>query len=58
MKRGVPGRYVRAIGQPEPFSSFVPNPLPPDPPLELDVELQDRGERANPYRTARSTPPP
>src|SRR5688500_16808316 len=47
MKRGLQGSYVRAIGQPEPFSAFVPRPLPPDPPLELDAELHDLDERAN-----------
>jgi Fic family protein len=47
MNRGLQGRYVRAVGQPEPFSAFVPSPLPPDPPLSFDVELQDLAERAN-----------
>ena len=47
MERGLQGTYVRSIGQPEPFSAFVPRPLPPEPPLTLDAELQDLLERAN-----------
>ncbi len=31
------GTYVR---QPEGYAAFVPSPLPPDPPIEFDGELQ------------------
>lgn len=34
----VSGRYVTNTHSPEPFKSFVPNPLPPDPPLNLSGE--------------------
>ena len=47
VNRGLQGRYVRSIGQPEPFSAFIPAPLPPEPPLHLDPELHDLDERAN-----------
>lgn len=47
MHRGLQGHYIRPSGQPEPFQAFVPRPLPPDPPLVLDSELQDLAERAN-----------
>jgi cell filamentation protein, protein adenylyltransferase len=47
VQRGLQGSYVRSIGQPEPFSAFVPRPLPPHPPLELGPDLQDLSDRAN-----------
>lgn len=47
MRRGLQGSFVRAAGQPEPFSSFVPRPLPPAPPLALTPDLQDLSDRAN-----------
>ena len=47
MVRGVQGRYVRPIGQPEPFLAFVPEPLPPRPPIVFDAERHDLTERAN-----------
>ena len=47
MQRRLQGQYVRSIGQPEQFSAFVPRPLPPEPPLALDPELQDLSDRAN-----------
>ncbi|HNT35915.1 MAG TPA: Fic/DOC family N-terminal domain-containing protein, partial [bacterium] len=31
------GRYVQ---QPTGYRAFIPNPLPPDPPIEMKVELQ------------------
>ena len=37
MKR-LTGTYITNSLSPEPFKSFVPNPLPPDPPLELSGE--------------------
>jgi Fic family protein len=42
MKRGLTGHYVplpSAAG--EKARAFVPNPLPPAPPLELDAEIQE-----------------
>jgi Fic family protein len=47
MKRDVMGRYVRPMLQPEPFEAFVPAPLPPDPPLSFDDELQELRDRAH-----------
>jgi Fic family protein len=47
MKREVTGRYVRVPLSPEPFDAFVPNPLPPEPPLRFDSGLQDLRDRAH-----------
>lgn len=47
MKRGVQGRFEQRGGAREGYSAFVPNPLPPDPPLKLSDELHDLLERAN-----------
>ena len=47
MKRGLTGRYIplpSAAG--EKARAFVPHPLPPDPPLVLDHELQELVEKA------------
>jgi Fic family protein len=47
MKRGLTGHYVSipsAAG--EKPRAFVPNPLPPDPPLVFDAELQELVEKA------------
>jgi len=47
MNRGLTGHYVplpSAAG--ERARAFVPNPLPPDPPLVLDAELQELVEKA------------
>ncbi|HLX68103.1 MAG TPA: Fic family protein [Verrucomicrobiae bacterium] len=47
MKRGLTGHYVplpSAAG--EKARAFVPNPLPPGPPLVLDAELQELVEKA------------
>src|SRR5437016_661868 len=47
MKRGLTGHYVplpSAAG--ENARAFVPSPLPPAPPLELDVEIQELVEKA------------
>ena len=47
MKRGLTGHYVplpSAAG--EKARAFVPHPLPPDPPLVLDHELQELVEKA------------
>lgn len=34
----ISGRYITNTISPEPFKSFIPNPLPPDPPLNLSGE--------------------
>ena len=47
MRREASGRYVRVPLQPEPFEAFVPQALPPDPPLQFDAELQDLRDRAH-----------
>ncbi|MBV9110669.1 MAG: Fic family protein [Gemmatimonadetes bacterium] len=47
MKRGPQGRLERRGGSRDGYSAFVPNPLPPDPPLQLSDELHDLLERAN-----------
>lgn len=47
MKRDVTGRHIRPMLQPEPFEAFVPTPLPPDPPLRFDDELQELRDRAH-----------
>src|SRR5689334_8977523 len=47
MQRGLTGHYVplpSAAG--EQAQAFVPHPLPPEPPLQLDAELQELVERA------------
>jgi len=36
IERGLQGHYVRSISSPEAFLAFVPQPLPPAPPLQLD----------------------
>src|SRR6185369_621538 len=47
MKRGLTGYYVPLpSGGGENARSFVPNPLPPSPPLELSIEIQELVERA------------
>jgi Fic family protein len=43
----VQGRFEQRGGSREGYSAFVPNPLPPDPPLALSGELHDLLERAN-----------
>jgi Fic family protein len=40
------GRWEKSPG-PEPFFSFIPAPLPPNPPIRYDLALQDLEERAN-----------
>ena len=46
MNRGMQGRLERRSGGVEPFTAYLPNPLPPEPPLRLDA-LHDLLERAN-----------
>jgi Fic family protein len=47
VKRGIQGRLERVGGSGDGYTPFVPNPLPPDPPLQLTDELLDGLERAN-----------
>ena len=43
MRRGSTGRYVSSstVGQ-RAVKAFMPEPLPPKPPLSVDAELRDR----------------
>ena len=47
MERGLQGYYIPCTTSPEPFQAFIPQPLPPKPPLKLDASLYDLSERAN-----------
>ncbi len=47
MKRGVQGTLTLTRTGPESFRAFVPRPLPPNPPISVDTEMQDLVERAN-----------
>ncbi len=46
LKRGTIGRFEVTATADETVRAFVPDPLPPDPPLELSPDLQRRHERA------------
>ena len=47
MQRGLTGYYIPiSSAGAEKCRAFVPKPLPPDPPLQLDMHLQDLMERA------------
>ena len=46
MKRGVTGQYTPAIAGGIACQAFVPMPLPPQPPLEMDGKLQGRINQA------------
>jgi len=41
------GTFIRRSAGGETYFTFRPKPLPPDPPLEIDVELQDLLDTAN-----------
>lgn len=47
MRRGLQGRYEHRRSGDESYRVFIPRPLPPDPPIQLDPELQDLTEQAN-----------
>ncbi len=47
MRRGLTGHYVPLPMAGEACRAFVPNPLPPEPPLALDADLLDLLARAN-----------
>lgn len=46
MQRGTTGHYVDTIAGGRSCQAFVPAPLPPTPPLEIDAKLQTRINRA------------
>ena len=47
MKRGPAGKLLNLTGTGgEVVRAFVPDPLPPDPPLQIDDELRERLDRA------------
>jgi Fic family protein len=46
MDRGSTGYYAKISSTVERCRAFVPNPLPPDPPLEFDDELNELREKA------------
>ena len=41
------GRFVKVTTGEEPVRAFMPKPLPPNPPLEIDPDLQDLLDTAN-----------
>ena len=41
------GRFLIAQGEPDGYSTFHPEPLPPDPPLSIEAEMQGRLDAAN-----------
>jgi Fic family protein len=41
------GRFIRVQAGDEPYAAFHPNPLPPNPPLAIDGDLQTLLDRAN-----------
>ena len=41
------GTYISATGGPEAYATFLPRPLPPDPPLQITARLQGLLDRAN-----------
>ena len=47
MERGLQGYYMPSTTTPEPVLAFVPRPLPPMPPLQLDGNMYDLIELAN-----------
>ena len=46
MTRGPTGHYVPVPSPGKPWRTFVPRPLPPDPPLALDADLHRLHEQA------------
>jgi Fic family protein len=47
MKRGIQGRELIQRVPVESYKAYIPNPLPPDPPLVIDPAITDVLERAN-----------
>lgn len=46
MKRGLSGRYEVSVGGGESVRAFIPDPLPPEPPIVIDDRLQVALEKA------------
>lgn len=46
MRRPTPGHYVTVSSRGEPFRAYVPDPLPPDPPVAWPVALRRRFDSA------------
>jgi Fic family protein len=46
MHRAAPGRYITVSGSDESFKAFVPNPLPPEPPVAWSAALRRRFDAA------------
>ena len=46
MNRGLQGKLVRQTTASEGFEAFVPLALPPDPPLDIDLDLLEQANRA------------
>ena len=42
MERGITGQYTASIAGGVSCQAFIPDPLPPQPPLQLDNRLQSR----------------
>lgn len=47
MQRGITGSYEPSVAAGESCRAFVPAPLPPDPPLTVDANLQERLDEAH-----------
>jgi hypothetical protein len=47
VKRTLTGQYVTSTTAGEVIQAFVPNPLPPTPPMQLGHDLSDRLDRAH-----------
>jgi len=46
MKRKNPGRYITTSTTGETVKAYVPNPLPPDPPLQISTALRRELDKA------------
>jgi len=46
MQRGAQGHYITNTSSGEPFRSFLPAPLPPEPPIVYSVELREKFDAA------------
>lgn len=46
MKRPIPGHYIKVPAADEPFRAFVPDPLPPNPPITWSPALRRRFDDA------------
>ena len=46
MQRGLQGHYITNTASGEPFRSFLPTPLPPEPPIGYSTELREKFDAA------------